>query len=330
MQRTTTDLLAKLEAFGARSEALYGAESPLDDESGEEEARPLSPASGAGCEHTDPYAAEPVGRLSAAEHRPAVDVREDSRRRPQRAPEKENHLRASREELPPPAGACLQINARSRELEREGDVGERLYEEARAKADRQELARAEVERRRQESEAVGLQHRPEINEVSALLMREREGNVASRLYAHAGIAASRAEEERQQQERSQRALASRPKVSAASSRIVAELPGREGRIEDRLVAQGEARQAMMRSQVAEQESLETDARHPQINQRSRLLAEKARAEPAAPRSAAPSTELLECVHRPTIDPRSKQLAERREAREGAEAYPVEQRLLVEG
>ena len=146
MQRTTTDLLAKLEAFGARSEALYGAESPLDDESGEEEARPLSPASGAGCEHTDPYAAEPVGRLSAAEHRPAVDVREDSRRRPQRAPEKENHLRASREELPPPAGACLQINARSRELEREGDVGERLYEEARAKADRQELARAEVER----------------------------------------------------------------------------------------------------------------------------------------------------------------------------------------
>ena len=69
MQRTTTDLLAKLEAFGARSEALYGAESQLDDESGEEEARPLSPASGTGCEHTDPYAAEPVGRLSAAEHR---------------------------------------------------------------------------------------------------------------------------------------------------------------------------------------------------------------------------------------------------------------------
>ena len=142
MQRTTTDLLAKLEAFGARSEALYGAESQLDDESGDEEARPLSPASGSGCEPTDPYASELIARLGAAEHRPAVDVCEDPRRRPQRAPEKENHNRASREAKPPPPGACLQINARSRELEREGDVGERLYEEARAKADRQELARA--------------------------------------------------------------------------------------------------------------------------------------------------------------------------------------------
>ena len=332
MHRTTTDLLAKLEAFGARSEALYGANSQLEDESGdEEEEEPLSPARWAGYEHTGPandYAAELVERLGAAEHRPAVDVREDSRRRPQRALEKEN-LRASREAKPPPPGACLQINARSRELEREGDVGERLYEEARAKADRQEVARAAVERRRQESEAVG-QHMPEINEVSALLMREREGNVASRLYAHAGLAASRAEDERQQQERSLRALASRPKMSASSSRIVAELPGREGRIEDRLVSQGEARQAMLRSQAAEQESLETDARQPQINQRSRLLAEKARAEPAAPRSAATSTELLECVHQPTIDPRSKRLAEQREAREGGEESSVEQRLQAEG
>ena len=125
MHRTTTDLLAKLEAFGARSEALYGANSQLEDESGdEEEEEPLSPARWAGYEHTGPandYAAELVERLGAAEHRPAVDVREDSRRRPQRALEKEN-LRASREAKPPPPGACLQINARSRELEREATL----------------------------------------------------------------------------------------------------------------------------------------------------------------------------------------------------------------
>ena len=54
------------------------------------------------------------------------------------------------------------INERSRALEREGDVGERLYEEAQAKAAKQQAARDEVEAREWERMGEGVRAVPAL------------------------------------------------------------------------------------------------------------------------------------------------------------------------
>lgn len=267
------------------------------------------------------------GNCRSARHRPAASRRLD----------KENEERPISPHQPA-------INERSRQLAAERPDGaapivDRLLEAGRARGERRQAAAAEAEWLREQEAGTSTRSAPEINSLSAELVRAREGDCVDRLYASAASAAERHATQRQHEEQMSRALASHLPLSDVTRRIAAAIPGRDRPVSERLHAEGMERlerSALARSSGVPQAS--DDAHQPTINRQSRALASRAYerigADASTPvherlgaRQALLQSQLSvsapEPSHAPEINPRSERLA----MRSHDPSVAVEDRLL---